>query len=160
MSSEKPSSDQPEHRSLPYTTNETDPGKNKGSFNGPNFRTYSSEPKKSPAHYDALSQYVKGNPKDTIAYILMVISLMMLLFGAYTGYANLFIGLIFGLYFSEELAFLVVNIKEFIEEYNIVKALVCGGTLIALCIQVPFFFVGVAIITTIRILWPESKNAI
>ncbi len=158
MSSENPHSDQPERRPPPNPSNETDSAK-KGTFSGPNFRPYSSDPKKTPAHYDELTEYIKGNPKDVAAYILMIISLIMILFGSYIEYANLFIGLIYGLYFSEELAFLVTNIREFIEEYNLVKALVCGGTILALCIQVPLFFVGVGTITAIRILWPESKNS-
>ncbi len=152
MSSENPLSDKPN------PSFETDPTKNKGSFSGPNFRSQTPDSKKPPVQYDALTEYIKRNPKDVIAYVLMIISLIMLLFGSYTDSANLIIGLIFGLYFSEELAFLVTNVKDFIEEYNLVKALVCGGTILALCLQVPLFFLGVAIITTIRVLWPDSKN--
>ncbi|MBA3603380.1 MAG: hypothetical protein H0W50_07020 [Parachlamydiaceae bacterium] len=162
MSSENPLSDKPENRPPPNPSNETESTKKKGSFSGPNFRSYTTDPKKTPVHYDELTEYIKNNPKDVIAYILMIISLIMILFGSYfeyARYANLIIGLIFGLYFSEELAFLVTNIREFIEEYNLVKALVCGGTILALCLQVPLFFLGVAIITAIRILWPESKNS-
>ena len=114
--------------------------------------------KKSPIQYDALSQYIKGNPKDAIAYVLMIVSLLMILFGIYLGYANLVVGLIFGLYFSDELAFLVTNIKEFVEEYDLVKALILGGTLLALCLQVPFFFIGAAILTVLKTLWPKSKE--
>lgn len=161
MSSENPFSDPPrQHSQSSNDTNDpTSASKNEDGRKA-NFRSYNPEIKKTPAHYDALTEYVKSNPKDAIAYVLLIISLLLILFGYYTGYASLIVGLIFGLYFADELAFLVTNMKEFIEEYDLVKALILGGTLLALCIQVPLFFIGTGIITIIRILWPEAKNSL
>ncbi len=160
MSSQNTPPSSPER--YPKNPDEIEIGKKKEEeTGGANFRTYTSKPNNtSPPRYDALTEYIKKNPKDAIAYILMVISLLMILFNFYTDYANLIAGIIFGLYFADELAFLVTNVKSFVEEYELVKTLVLGASLLVLCIQVPLFFIGAAIITGIKILWPESKNKI
>lgn len=120
------------------------------------FRSMRSE-KKEPASYDAILDYIKGNTKDSIAYVLMVIGLLLMLFGSY--YGSFLIGLIFSLYFVNEIAFAITHAKEFIEEYGLVKSLVLAGTLLGIFFKVPFLFIGIAIVIGIRIfLWPEDKS--
>jgi hypothetical protein len=122
------------------------------------FRSMRSEKKES-ASYDAILDYIKGNTKDSIAYVLMVIGLLLMLFGSY--YGSFLIGLIFSLYFVNEIAFAVTHAKEFIEEYGLVKSLVLAGTLLGIFFKVPFLFVGIAIVIGIRVfLWPEDKKSI
>lgn len=119
------------------------------------FRSMRSE-KKEPASYDALFDYVKENTKDTIAYVLMVIGLLLMLFGVYWG--DFLIGVIFSLYFVNEITFALTHTKEFIEEYGLVKSLVLAGTLLGIFFKVPFMFLGIAIVAVIRMfVWPEGK---
>lgn len=122
------------------------------------FRTIR-EPKKEPGTFDMLLDYMKENTKDSIAYIVLVVSILLMLFDEYSPYGGLVVGIIFSLYFANELAFFTMNIKDFIEEYGFVKSIVLGGTLIALCIKAPFLFIGMAIVTIIKIfIWPEEKG--
>lgn len=122
------------------------------------FRT-NKEVKKAPAPHDALLDYVRNNTKDSIAYIVLVIGILLMFFDAYSPYGGMAVGIIFSLYFINEIGFALANYKDFIEEYGPVKSLVLGGTLLALFIKAPFVFIGIAIVAVIKMfVWPEEKR--
>jgi hypothetical protein len=109
--------------------------------------------------YNALIDYIKSNTRDTLAYIFMIVGLLLLLFDAYSTYGAFLVGLIFALYFANELVFIANNVKDLIEEYGVVKSLILAGTLLALLIKIPFLIFGIAAITLLRIfLWPENSK--
>jgi hypothetical protein len=115
------------------------------------------EPKKSTPGYEDLVHYVKENTRDSIAYVLMIVGLLLMLFDAYSNYGSFLVGIIFALYFANELVFVATNVKDLIEEYGVVKSLVLSGVLLALLIKLPFLLFGMAVITLLKIfLWPEK----
>ncbi len=115
--------------------------------------------KTSGSSFETFSNYIKENTKDSIAYVVMVIGILLMLFDPYVPYGSLAVGIIFSMYFVNELSFVLMNIKDFVEEYGLVKSLVLGGTLLALFIKVPFFFIGVAVVLAIKLfVWPDEKK--
>lgn len=123
------------------------------------FRT-SREAKKEPeSSLNVFMDYLRDNTKDSIAYVVMVVGILLMLFDSYALYGSLLVGIIFSLYFINEISFLVMNIKDFVEEYGLVKSLVLGGALLALFIKVPFFFIGIAAVVAIKLfVWPDDKK--
>jgi membrane-bound ClpP family serine protease len=118
------------------------------------------ETKKAPgSSFETFTDYIKNNTKDSIAYVVMVIGILLMLFDPYSPYGELIVGIIFSLYFINELTFVTKNIKDFVEEYGLVKSLVLGGALLALFIKVPFFFIGLAAVIAIQLfIWPDEKK--
>lgn len=153
MSANLPSSDP----SVPDPNSEKSEAKKKPDM--VTFRATRDTKKTSGSSFDALMDYIKNNTKDSIAYIVMVVGILLMLFDSYAPYGGLAVGIIFSLYFASELIFVVTNIKDFIEEYGVVKSLVLGGTLLALFIKAPFFFIGMAAVIAIQLfVWPEEKK--
>lgn len=123
------------------------------------FRTSRETKKASESSFDAFMDYLRDNTKDSIAYVVMVVGILLMLFEPYVPYGSLAVGIIFSLYFGNEISFIVTNIKDFVEEYGLVKSLVLGGTLLALFIKVPFFFIGVAAVIAIKLcVWTDQKK--
>lgn len=123
------------------------------------FRTSRDTKKEPTSTFETFTDYIKNNTKDSIAYVVMVIGILLMLFDPYSPYGELIVGIIFSLYFVSELTFVIKNIKDFIEEYGLVKSLVLGGALLALFIKVPFFFIGAAAVIAIQLfIWPDEKK--
>lgn len=124
-----------------------------------NMRSSTRSGNKNASSYDAILDYIKTNTKDSIAYVLMILGILLLMFDSVSAYGGLIIGVVFALYFANELAFATTHAKEFIEEFGLVKSLVLAGTLLALFIKAPFLLIGAAIVLAIKVLvWPGDKG--
>lgn len=153
MATNTPSSDPQDPKSSPEKPDSTQ--------KKPDFIAFRSvhESKKAASTYDVIFDYVKENTKDSIAYIAMVVGIILMLFDAYSMYGSLAVGIVFSLYFNKELVFVASNVKDLIEEYGFVKSLVLGGTLFALFLKAPFVFIGMAIVTGVKMfVLPESSK--
>lgn len=92
--------------------------------------------------------YAKTNTRDMIAYILLLTGLLLLFFDP--SFGETLIGVIFGLYFSQELYDCFKNYELFIHQQGFVKSLVFGALLLALLISAPFIFIGAAAAVAVR----------
>jgi hypothetical protein len=103
--------------------------------------------------------YAKTNTRDTIAYIILIVGVIMLFFEPFLG--QLLIGIIAGLYFAVELDDLLKNGNTFIEEQGIVRSIILGVTALAFLIAAPGIFIGAAIAILLRLLFgglPTSSS--
>jgi len=87
-----------------------------------------------------LFNYAKSNTKDTIAYILLIIGIILLFFQPHYG-ASL-IGLIVGLYFSDEILYIIQHFNDLIDEQGLVRVLILSALLVSFFILAPFIFFG------------------
>src|ERR1700728_3945224 len=83
--------------------------------------------------------YAKSNNRDTIAYILLVIGLFLMFFEPWFG--EILIGIIFGLYFSQEITDVIVNHVGIIDRLGIARSLVLTFVLLVFLISAPFVFI-------------------
>lgn len=121
-----------------------------------NFRTIRPSTKKETKLDDLLS-FAKENTRDTIAYILMVVGILLMLFDSTSIYGSLIVGIVFSLYFIKELAYFIKHASEISAENGIVKSLIFGGLLLSLFLRAPFIFIGIAIIIGLKLLlMPDS----
>lgn len=107
---------------------------------------------------EGLYNYAANNTKDTVAYILMIIGIVMLF--THTFYGGTIIGILFGLYFSKELAQAFGNLNDLIEQQGMVRSLIFGGLLLGFFIMAPSIFIGIALAVGLRyILYPEGSDS-
>jgi hypothetical protein len=100
--------------------------------------------------------FAKTNTRDVIAYILLLTGLFLLFFNP--SFGGTLIGVIFGLYFSQELYQSFKEYDHFIQLEGFVKSLVFGGLLLAFFISAPFIFIGAAVAVALRqLLVPFDK---
>lgn len=110
-------------------------------------------------NFESITDYMKGNTKETLSYIFLVVGLLLLLFDPVSGYGGLILGVISGLYFSDELAYLAKNAKDSIEDFGLVKSLTLGAVLLAIFIKIPFLLIGAAAAVAAKIfLWPKRTG--
>jgi hypothetical protein len=102
-----------------------------------------------------LFDYAKTNPKDVIAYIILILGVILLFFERFAG--ELLIGVVFGLYYSPEIQGLLRNFNEFIEEQGIVRGIVLGVTAIALFISAPGVFIGAVLAVIVKYLFSSER---
>lgn len=101
--------------------------------------------------------FAKENIKDTIAYVLMIIGILMMFFAPI--YGQLVVGIIFSIYFSKEISRVWNNLDGLVEAYGVVKSLMLGGVLLALFIAAPLIFISAGIVAALKILVkPEEKR--
>ncbi|MBA2728042.1 MAG: hypothetical protein H0U49_07715 [Parachlamydiaceae bacterium] len=98
---------------------------------------------------DILS-FMKENTRDTIAYVVLIAGIMMMFFDNVAIYGGLIVGVIFGLYFAKELAYLVTNAGTLIEEQGVPKTLMIGALLLIFLLKVPFVFIGAALVAVLK----------
>lgn len=118
----------------------SDPNKSKDEESFKERLTHKLDQLKQDDRVEGLLNYAKSNTRDTIAYITLIIGIILLFFHPHLG-ASL-IGLIAGLYFSEEIIYLIQHFKEFIEEQGLVRVLILAALLLGIFISVPFIFFG------------------
>ncbi len=94
-------------------------------------------------------QNINLNTRDTIAYILMLIGLI-LLFSEAAWYGATILGVIFGLYFGTEIHLFFRDYQLLIEREGLVRSLVFAGTLLAIFIASPFLLIGALVAVLIR----------
>jgi len=101
--------------------------------------------------------YATNNTRDTLAYVLMIIGIVLMLFHRF--YGGALIGLLGGFYFAPELVYLVQNMSKIIDMHGMVRSLIAGGVFVGLFISAPAIFIGMAIAVALKqIIFPEEKN--
>ena len=106
---------------------------------------------------EGLFDFFKSNTKDSIAYLLLTVGLVFLFFQPFFG--GLLIGLVGGLYFAQEIDYLLKNGNEFVEEQGMVRSIVLGITFLALFISAPGIFIGAGLSIALKLLFAgEDKG--
>jgi len=106
--------------------------------------------------FDDIYSYARSNTRDTIAYVLLILGIVMLFFD--TVYGGLLIGAIAGLYFNVEILWAIKNVNYLIEREGMVRSLILGGTLLGFFISAPAIFIGAAVAVALKeVILPESK---
>lgn len=128
--------------------------------NSPNKKNEPSAKDKLAETFEKLKQeglytYAKSNTRDTIAYILLVIGLILLFFAPFWG--GLLIGVVIGLYFANEILSVLTNINDFIDRQGLVKSLILAALALAFFIAAPAIFIGAALTVLARFLLADKK---
>lgn len=92
---------------------------------------------------DNLYKYAQDNTRDTVAYVLLILGIILLFFKPIWGGA--LIGIVVGIYMYREIITLLQNINGFIEEQGMVRSLVLAGMVLGFFISAPMIFIGAAI---------------
>lgn len=100
--------------------------------------------------------YAKNNTIETIAYALLIIGIIMLLFAPYAG--QVLVGAVAGYFFGSELIDYIQNIRSFVDEEPIVRSLVLGGLAIALFIGSPLLFIALFVVAGIKYLFYRKST--
>ncbi|GAB4238061.1 MAG: hypothetical protein Tsb0021_17820 [Chlamydiales bacterium] len=98
--------------------------------------------------FDEIYQYAANNTRDSIAYVLLAIALILVLFVHFWG--GLLIGLVGGIYFCEELVSWIKNLKTFTQHEGLNRCVVMGAVLLGFIIMAPSIFIGAAIAIGVR----------
>lgn len=101
------------------------------------------ENKKVEEFYD----FAKGNKRDTFAYVLLAIGLLVALLHPFVG--GFMIGFVTGLYYSDELYQFIQNARSSSEVYQ-ARYVVLMGTLLGLLILAPGLVIGATLIAAIK----------
>lgn len=102
-----------------------------------------------------LFSYAKSNTRDTIAYILLILGIILLFFQPH--YGGFLIGLIAGLYFSEEIIYIANHFSDLIEEQGLVRVIVLAALFVGFFITAPLIFIGAFIgALAIRVFAPNK----
>jgi membrane-bound ClpP family serine protease len=105
---------------------------------------------------DSLYKYAQDNTRDTVAYILLILGIILLFFKHLWGGA--LIGIIVGIYLYDEIMAIVQNLNGFIEEQGMVRSLVLAGVVLGFFISAPMIFIGGAVGLGIKHLVGNEKK--
>lgn len=105
---------------------------------------------------DNLVNYAKENTRDTIAYCLLVLGLVLLFFQPFWG--ELLIGIVAGFYFSDEIIAFFRDLERSVNREGMVRSIVFCGVAITLFIMAPMVFVGAAIVAGLKYLFISDKK--
>lgn len=97
---------------------------------------------------DAMYQYAQENTRDTIAYIVLIIGILLIFFKPFWG--GLLVGIVVGIYFYNEILAIVQDLNGFIEAQGMVRSLILGGIAIAFFISAPMIFIGAALAVGVK----------
>lgn len=122
-------------------------------------QTPSNEPKGNKTHKggsnDDLLHYFKTHIRETIAYILLVLGIILLFFKPV--YGGLLVGIVAGVYFGDQIVNYIKAVKADIDKSatpaDLAKHLIILGIAIALLISAPGIFIGAAISIAIKMLF-------
>lgn len=121
-------------------------------------QTPSNEPKgnKNPqGGNDDLLQYFKTHVRETIAYILLVLGIILLFFKPVFG--GLLVGIVAGVYFGDNIVNYIKALKADFDKStspaDMAKNLIILGVAIALLISAPGIFIGAAVAIAIKMLF-------
>ena len=78
--------------------------------------------------------------RDTVAYVVLVLGLLLLPWLPL--YGGALVGIVFGVYFSDEMLNRVKGFRSFLEKEGMAKSMVCAGAVLALLITVPTLVLG------------------
>lgn len=105
---------------------------------------------------DSLANYFKNHYRDTIAYILLVLGIVLLFFAPV--YGGVIVGLVAGIYFGDEVVDFITNWKMTINSYGMAKNLILTGLILAFLISAPAIFLGIAIAVAIKQLFMAQSK--
>ncbi|MCB1111231.1 MAG: hypothetical protein H7A37_06745 [Chlamydiales bacterium] len=129
--------------------------KNEGSFKDKFHETLDTLKKNE--KIEDLYSYASSNTADTIAFVAMVLGILIVWFNPF--YGGLIIGVVTGLYFTEELAKPFYSLEGFIEEQGMIRSLVLGGLLLSFFFFLPGVFIGAFIAVVIKqLLMPDKRK--
>ena len=104
-----------------------------------------------------MMSFAKSNTKDTIAYVLLFVGILLLFFQPFWG--GLIIGAVGGLYFADPIIHWARHFQEYLEREGLVKVLILTCVALGFLIVAPAFFLGAAGAIGIKfILIGESKS--
>src|SRR5437868_7544596 len=66
---------------------------------------------------EGLYSYAKSNTMDTVAYVFLIVGLVLLFFQPI--YGGALIGIVTGIYFSDEITMLIRHLKDVVEKQGI-----------------------------------------
>lgn len=103
-------------------------------------------------------EYSRSNIGETATYVGLTVGLLLTLFGNFYGLP--IIGFVFGIYFAKAILTITEQAKGWFEEAGLLKSCLIGASLLALFIQSPMFFVGIAGAVILRkvVLGIEDEN--
>ncbi len=110
---------------------------------------------KEPTEKHSLMTFVKENVGDTIAYVLLFAGIILAIFEPFFG--GVLVGLILGIYFSEELFTRAEEFKELIAKEGIFRGFIVVAAVLALLILAFGLVLGTVIGAWVR---PFLGNAI
>jgi len=99
---------------------------------------------------DGLVSYARDNVRDTVAYIVLIVGLILLFFQPL--YGGMLIGLVVGLFFTSEINALFRNVNEIIAKEGMVRSLILGALILAVFISAPAILIGIAVAVALRLL--------
>lgn len=105
-------------------------------------------------HHEDFLSYLKGNVRETIAYVLLVLGILLIYFQPLIG--GILVGLVAGVYFGDEIIRAIRNWKDFIETEGMARSLVVAGVTFAFFLSAPAIFIGAAIALLIKQLFNPS----
>lgn len=86
--------------------------------------------------------YAQSNTRDSIAYVLLFIGLLLIFFQPFWG--GLIIGAIGGFYFADPIIHWVRTFQDYLEREGLVKVLILTCVALGFLIVAPAFFLGAA----------------
>lgn len=98
---------------------------------------------------DDLFAYAKSNKEQTIAYILLAIGLLFLLFFNNL-LGGLIIGMVAGYYFASEIIYYIRNIGQIVGGQDQLRYVVLTALLLGLFIAAPGIFIGALIVAAFK----------
>ncbi|NGX41904.1 MAG: hypothetical protein K940chlam7_00178 [Chlamydiae bacterium] len=99
---------------------------------------------------ESMISYTKTHTTDTIAYVLIILGIVWMLFQPQWG--GMLVGLVAGFYFSKEVVSLIKSFNEFVEEQGVARSLILGGVVIAFFLMNYGFFIGAAIMIGLKVM--------
>lgn len=102
-------------------------------------------------------EYAQSHKSDTIAYALLGVGILWLLFQPF--YGGLLIGLVAGFYFSKSLSHFARHLPNCVEQYGLSKCVVMGVTFLALLLLAPGILIGAALsVAAVEFFLVTKKN--
>jgi hypothetical protein len=104
--------------------------------------------------FDDWYTYASSNKRDTLAYAMLVLGIILLFFRPFIG--ELLIGAVLGVYFAEDIYAIWKNLDERIEREGMARSLTLAAVFLALFIAAPGIFLGALIVLGIKLLLAAS----
>jgi hypothetical protein len=115
-----------------------------------------------PKRQDHFLEYLKSHPREVISYAMLIVGIILLFFQPVAG--GILVGLVAGIYFSEEIVAYITDWKMGVNAQAFTKHVICIGVALAFFIAAPAIFLGIAIAIGIKQLFvgqptePSSKS--
>lgn len=97
-----------------------------------------------------LKQFAQNNIRDTIAYVILFTGILISLFRPFLGHS--IIGIITGIYFSNEIGRFITSFNEWVEYLGTFRTFILAGATFGLFLTAPMFFIGLAAAIGLKIL--------